>query len=150
MAGDDAALLLTIITGVALCQECISRRSGIPIPRLDALLTSVATTIALGEVVRPCATCLETKRTYCLDGAGFHADTREPTRPNGTRRAILDFLAQHAGSAFCAACVSAAVLDGKDIDVAMRLLEGSGVPRRHARCLACGKLRLVASLPSQN
>ena len=69
MADDDAALLLTIITGVALCLDCISRRSGMTIARIDALLTRVAETIALAAVTRPCAICLEMKRTYSLGQA---------------------------------------------------------------------------------
>jgi len=147
MASDDAALLRTIITGVALCLDCICCRSGMSIARVDALLMRVAQTIALPVVTRPCAACLETRRTYSLRRAAPDVDTK---RPAGTQRAILNFLAQHAGSAYCAACISATVLAGKDIDVAMRLLEGNGVYRRHDRCAACGKLRLVASLPSQN
>jgi len=146
-AGDDGALLMTIISGVALCQDCISRKSGIPIDRLDAVLTSVASTIVLAVVTRPCAACLATKRTYSLDGAAADVDT---DRPNGTRRAIVNFLQQHAGSAFCADCITAKLFPGKSIDLAMRQLEGNGVPRRHAICSACGKVRLVASAPSSN
>src|SRR5260370_4717493 len=137
--GDDGALLMTIITGASLCQDCISRRSGIPIARVDAVLASVASTIVLAVVTRSCAACLATKRTYSVDGAAPHADTE---RPNGTQRAILNFLRQHAGSAYCAACISAKVLDGKEIDGAMRRLGGNDVHRCQDRCSACRKLRL--------
>jgi hypothetical protein len=145
--GDDGALLMAIISGVALCQDCISRKSGIPIDRIDTVLTSVASTIVLTVVTRPCAACLETKRAYSLDGAAPHADTE---RPNGTRHAILNFLSQHAGSAYCAACISAKVFGGREIDLTLRQLEGNGVHRRHDRCSACLKLRLVASLSVPN
>src|SRR3977135_1150364 len=39
---DDAALLVTMITGVSLCPACISHKSGIPVPRVDGLLKNVA------------------------------------------------------------------------------------------------------------
>ena len=76
--GDDGALLTTIITGASLCLDCISRKSGIPIAQVDAVLTSVARTIALAVVTRPCAACLETKRTYSLDGASARTDAERP------------------------------------------------------------------------
>jgi hypothetical protein len=146
----DAALLMTLITGVPLCQACISHRSGIPASRVDDLLKNVRASIALCVTTRPCAACLETRRTYCLDGAAA-AGTREATLPNGTQHAILNLLGQQPGSAFCSDCIAAKVFTGKkNIDVAMRLLEGNGMYRRHDRCSACGKSRLVASLPSPN
>ena len=98
-------------------------------------------------------------RTLCSTVAGVvdrtsndeAADSHETARSNGTQRAILNFLSQHAGSAYCAACISAEVFgDGRNIDVALRHLEGNGVYRRHERCSACRRVKLVASLPSAN
>jgi hypothetical protein len=149
---DDAAAVLAIITRVALCQDCICRKSGVPASRVDAILTTISGTFVLSVETRPCTSCLSTKMTYGFDGRATHpgASARETPRANGTQRAILNFLSQHAGAAYCAACLSERLFNGKDIDVAMRHLEGAGVYRRHERCSACRKLRLVASLPSAN
>src|SRR5438105_15392870 len=100
---DDAGLVVNLIKEVALCHECIARRSGIPVPRVDFLLRSIAITVALTAVTRRCAACLETKRTYSLDGSGPQAGT-DTEHGNGTRRTIVTFLRQHAGSAYCAGC----------------------------------------------
>ena len=148
---DEAAAVLAMITRVSLCQECISHKSGIPTSRLDGILTTLAGTIVLSVSTRRCTACLETKTTYGFDGRATHPSAREATRPNGTQRAILNFLGQQPGNAFCSDCIAAKVFAGKkNIDVAMRLLEGNGTYRRHDRCSACGKSRLVASLPSPN
>jgi hypothetical protein len=144
---DDAGLVIAMISGVSLCLECISKRSGVPAPRVDVMLTTVARTISLVVETGRCDACLETRRTYRLTAPAAHANA---TRPRGTQHAILNFLRQCAGEAFCADCLAHRLFDGKNIDVTMRHLEGSGVHRRHARCSACGKLRLVASLPSSN
>jgi hypothetical protein len=140
-----------MITRVSLCQECISHKSGVPMSRVDGILTTLAGTIVLSVGTRPCTACLETKTTYGFDGRATHPGARETRRPNGTQHAILNFLGQQPGNAFCSDCIAAKVFTGKkNIDVAMRLLEGNGMYRRHDRCSACGKSRLVASLPSPN
>jgi len=76
----------------------------------------------------------------------------EGSRETGraTKRAIVNFLAERAGSAYCAACISAQLFNGKDIDVPMRHLEGAGLNRRHQRCSSCQRVKLVASLPAPN
>jgi len=148
---DDAASVLGIITRVALCQECISRKSGVPVSRVDALVTTLSGTFVLSVETRRCTSCLRAKTTYGFEGRAHPgASTRETERPNGTQRAILNFLAQHAGSAYCAACISGQLFDGKDIDVAMRHVEGAGVYRRHERCSSCQRVRLIARLPAAN
>jgi hypothetical protein len=145
-SADDAATIVTMISGVSLCADCISRKSGIPLSQVDAILTTVAGTVALAVGTRSCDACLETKRTYGFDaGNGSHPGT---PRPRGTQYAILNFLGQHRGATFCADCIAARLFPGKNIDVAMRHLEGNGMNRHHGRCSACGKSRLVASLPS--
>ena len=63
---DDAGLLVTMITGVSVCLECIAKRSGVPGGRVDALLTTISGNIALVVDTRHCEACLETKRTYRL------------------------------------------------------------------------------------
>jgi hypothetical protein len=144
---DDAGLVVAMITGVALCLECVSDKSGVPAPRVAMMLTTVAGTISLVVATRRCDACLETRRTYRLDAAPARPGA---TRPRGTQHAIMSFLTQRAGEGFCADCITRRLFTGKNIDVAMRHLEGNGVHRRHARCSACGKLRLVAGLPSAN
>jgi hypothetical protein len=147
---DDAALLVTMITGVSVCLECISKRSGMPVGRVDALLTTISGNIALVVDTGGCEACLETRRTYRLATDGSNLNGEAATRPNGTRHAIRRFLGQRPGDAFCMDCISATLFPGKNIDVAMRLLEGNGVQRRNGRCSTCGKMRLVAGVPSSN
>jgi len=147
---DDAGLLVTMITGVSCCLQCISKRSGMPEGRVDALLTTIGGNIALVVETRRCDACLETKRTYRLAVDGSHPNGDATTRPNGTRHSIRRFLGEHPGSAFCTDCITAGLFPGKNIDVAMRLLEGNGVHRRNGRCSSCGKMRLVASVLSSN
>ena len=60
-------------------------------------------------------------------------------------KSIIEFLSHRAGEAFCTACLSRRLFNGRDIDAVMRHVEGFGVPRRHARCSECGHARLVAS-----
>jgi len=67
----------------------------------------------------------------------------------GIAQAVTAYLAQHRGEEFCAKCLSAELFGGRDIDVPMRQVEGSGVQRFHGRCSVCGKLRLVATLPTR-
>src|SRR5205814_5847158 len=83
------------------------------------------------------------------DGAA-ELGTANPARPFKTQLTILNFLGQHRGSTFCTECIAAKLFPGQTIDVAMRTLEGNGLRRLHGPCSACGKARLVASLPSTN
>ena len=53
-------------------------------------------------------------------------------------------------AALCADCIATKMFGNKNIDAAMRQLEGNGAHRRYAHCSACGKLRLVASVSSSN
>lgn len=143
---DEGAFVVQTITGAPLCGDCISRKTGLTAAQIESILVRVGATISIAADTRRCAACLAVKRTYALNGAGPDA----PARPRTTQRAILDYLGEHAGAAFCASCVSAALFAGKDIDVAMRHLEGSGVLRRHGKCATCGRMRLVASVPGRN
>jgi hypothetical protein len=143
-------MVLAMITGVSLCQSCITHKSGIAEPRVDDILRTLVETILLSVGTRPCTACHEPKTTYGFDGSTTEPGPRAVMRPNGTRHVILSFLGQHPGSAFCAHCIAAKLFPGKNIDVAMRHLEGDGIYRRHDQCSACGKPRLVASLPSPN
>src|SRR5947207_3373043 len=44
---DDAALVLSMITRVSLCQPCIALKSGIPEPRVDDILRTLVGMIVL-------------------------------------------------------------------------------------------------------
>jgi hypothetical protein len=145
---DEPAAIVSVITGAALCHDCIAVKTGVAVDQVATILTTVSTTISITVSTQHCVGCLEIKRTYHLDGHGPRGAA--PARPRTTQRAILEFLGNHGGSAFCAACISGNLFGGKDIDVAMRHLEGSGVLRRHGRCSTCGRSRLVASLPGLN
>jgi len=142
---DEAAAITSVITGTALCHDCIAAKTGIDVDQVATILTTVSATISIAVSTRHCVGCLEIEPTYRLEVTGSRNGA--PTRPRTTQRAILEYLGHHGGSAFCAACISGELFAGKDIDVAMRHLEGSGVLRRHGRCSTCGRLRLVASLP---
>jgi hypothetical protein len=114
---DDAAAVLVMITRVSLCEPCIVHKSGIPTSGVDDALRALAATIALTVGTRPCTACLETRTTYCFSGRA--TDPREVTRPNGTQHAILSFLGQQPGNAFCSDCIAAKVFTPKrNIDVA--------------------------------
>jgi hypothetical protein len=101
-ADDDAAVVLAMITRVWICQPCISSKSGIPTSRIDGLLTTIAGTIALSADIRRCTACRELRTTYGFDGRATHPGTHETATLEGTKQAILNFLAQHPESAFCA------------------------------------------------
>jgi hypothetical protein len=142
---DEPGLVVSVISGTSLCRDCIAAKTSLDADQVAAILTTVAATIAIAASTGQCAGCLETKQTFRLEVAGSRVAGE--SRPRTTQQAILQFLRRHAGSAFCAACVSAKLFAGKDIDVAMRHLEGSGVLRQHGRCSECARARLVASLP---
>src|SRR5206468_285294 len=97
---------LSMITRVSLCQGCIARKSGIPEPRVDDILRTLVGMIVLSVGTRLCTACLDTKTTYGFDGRATHPNHDVVTRPSDAQRAILEFLRQHPGNAFCAGCVA--------------------------------------------
>jgi hypothetical protein len=143
---DDPGAIVSAISGASLCQDCIAVKTSLDADEVADIVATVAATVSIGVSTGQCVGCLETKRTFRLEVNGSRV-ARE-SRPRTTRQAILQFLQGQPGSAFCAACVSAKLFAGKDIDVAMRHLEGSGVVRQHGRCSECARSRLVASLPT--
>lgn len=145
---EDTAVVLTMILGSSLCLDCIARKSGVPAPRVDAIITTISETVIL--IVGPgrCDACLETTRTFRIDSKVPGSRVDEVTRRRVTQHAILRFLGEQTGKAFCADCISTRLFGGKHIDVAMRHLEGNGAARRHGICSGCVKRRLVAGLPA--
>jgi len=142
--GSDACVIAEMITDTAMCLPCISKRTGVPIEQVNAVLRSITGTFRLSIGMRRCAVCRARKTAF-----GISTDGNSSHHTNGaTRSAIVSFLEEHRGEAFCSRCISFRLFEGRDIDVAMRHLEGSGLARRHGRCAACGMPRLVASVPS--
>ena len=93
-----------------------------------------------------CDACLETARTFHLDSGVAGPRIDGTIRRRVTQHAILRYLGEQTGKAFCADCIATRLFGGKNIDVAMRHLEGNGAVRRHGVCASCGKRRLVAGL----
>ena len=145
---EDAAVVLTTILASALCLDCITKKSGVPAARVEAVLTTIAGTLTLVAQSGRCDACLETARTFRLDSAVAGPRIDGTTRRRVTQHAILRFLGEQTGKTFCADCISTRLFGGKNIDVAMRHLEGNGAARRHGICASCGKRRLVAGLPA--
>jgi len=139
--GPDAALIAAAITGAPLCVDCIARKSGVPQPGVEAVLAVIGASISLIRRTESCAGCLAIAQVFGLPNGG-------PKR--GTRGHIVRFLEEHPGGAFCADCIASHLFGTKNIDVALRQIEGGGVHRRYAACSACGKPRLVASVSSSN
>lgn len=137
-----------MILAGTLCLDCITKKSGVPAARVEVILTTIAGTLTLVAQSGPCDACLETARTFHLDSAVAGPRIDGMTRRRVTQHAILRFLGEQTGKAFCADCISTRLFGGKNIDVAMRHLEGNGAVRRHGVCASCGKRRLVAGLPA--
>ena len=146
--GEEIAVVLTTVLGSALCQECIAAKSSGSVARIETILAAIAGTVTLTVATGRCDACLETRRTFRLDPGPTAPRLDERTRRGVTQHAILRFLGEHPGKAFCADCIATRLFGGKNVDVAMRHLEGNDVVRQHGVCSACGKRRLVARLSS--
>jgi len=86
--------------------------------------------------------------TRAISGGAADGSTTTPVRTGVTAAiAVVRYLAQHRGQAFCTKCLSAQLFGGRDIDVVMRRSEGHGVQRLHDQCSVCSQRRLVAALP---
>jgi len=146
---DDATRVATTITDASLCVECIAKRCGMPSARVEVALTAHAASVPLTTATRRCDVCLATRWTFRRRAAAAQGDGRGVRGRRRTQEAIHRFLTEHRGQAFCAYCIAQDLFPGRDIDVAMRHLEGNGVHRCHSQCDDCGKARLVASVPSR-
>jgi hypothetical protein len=71
-----------------------------------------------------------------------------PSAPPSIREALWRFLESHRGQMFCAQCLATAVAATQRLDRALLGAEGRGARRRHGRCSACGKDRLLCGLAS--
>jgi hypothetical protein len=141
----DAELVTAIITGAALCIECIAKRTGMPSPQVDTMLARIAMTVKLSVQARRCTACLEDKMVFTLYQAPEPAP-RPVRRPASNTEALWLFLRNHRGRAFCTRCLATAIGATARIDRAVMDAEGRGAQRRYDRCSTCGRDRLVCGL----
>ena len=146
-SADDVTRVATTINDASLCIECIANQCGMPSARVEMALTAHAASLPLTTATLRCDACLATRWTFRRRAAALQGDGRGVRGRRRTQEAIHRFLTEHRGQAFCAYCIAQDLFHGRDIDVAMRHLEGSGVHRCHSQCDGCGKARLVASVP---
>ena len=91
-----------------------------------------------------CQACLGVKTTtYRL--ATTNGAVRQPV---AQQDGLWQFLEQHRGQMFCTRCLAAALGATRRIDRVVIAAEGRGALRRHRKCSACGKDRLVCGLSS--
>jgi hypothetical protein len=98
---------------------------------------------------RPCDACGNAITLTAVEHEFGFADGRTVRFHDACSETWRRAISGHRGEEFCAKCLSAELFGGRDIDVPMRQVEGSGVRRFHGRCSVCGKLRLVATLPTR-
>ena len=67
-AGGDFGLITTVISGTALCVECIARQTGVPGAEVSEALSTIAGTFQLGNGDGRCHGCLQSKPAYSLIG----------------------------------------------------------------------------------
>jgi hypothetical protein len=67
--GSDAALITMMITGATLCLDCIAKKTGVPVPEVEAMLTGIAKTLKLSAAPGRCDACLGQTTVFCLDRA---------------------------------------------------------------------------------
>jgi hypothetical protein len=126
-----AALGLDPVAGV--CADCIEVETGIPAAEVPVIIARLRRSVHIQTARGRCDVCSAIRTMY--RGGPRAID------------AIVEFLSQHRGTAFCSACIASRLTRVQDIDAAMRRVEGYGVTRHHAKCAACGRTRLVATLP---
>jgi len=130
---DESGLLATLLArGAGLCADCIEVQTGIPATEVPVMIARLRKTLQVQIARSRCDVCSAIRTIY---RAG-----------RGLVEAIIGFLGQHRGKAFCSACIASSLNRAEDIHGAMRRAEGYGISRHHAACAACGKTRLVATL----
>jgi hypothetical protein len=130
---DESGPLATLLArGAGLCADCIEVQTGIPAIEVPVVTARLRETVPVQIVRGRCDVCAAIRTTYRAGPRSVEA--------------IVEFLRQHGGKAFCSACIASSVTHVQDIGAAMRRAEGYGITRQHAKCAACGKTRLVATL----
>jgi hypothetical protein len=145
MTHDVALIVSALADGAALCAGCLLNKTRIPRTEASSVIVRVREMAGIQTPDVPCTVCLTTRKVYRLTAAT--AVTGAPTqRPTTVAGRVLAFLHEHIREEFCARCLSTRLVDGRDIDVALRYVEGRGVVRHHGRCAECGLKRLVAGV----
>jgi hypothetical protein len=148
--GSDAGLIAVVITGAALCLDCITKKTGVPAPEADALLVKIAATLKLVSLPGRCDSCLDQRTTFRLDRTvdGVAGAPMAPTRlPTDAASTVWRYLGDHRGQMFCTQCLTRALGVAGRLDRAVIAAEGRGAVRRYSGCTTCGKERLVTGLP---
>jgi len=145
MTHDVALIVGALADGAALCAGCILNKTSIPRIEVRSLIERAGKMGGIRTTDVPCTVCLTTRKVYRLTTATVitAAPTQRPTTVAGR---VLAFMHEHIGEEFCARCLSTRLVDGRDIDVALRYVEGRGIVRHHGRCAECGLKRLVAGV----
>ncbi len=60
----DAGIIVTTITGVSLCVDCVARRTGVSAPHVDAVLATIADTVKMSMGLGRCDGCLGRKMVF--------------------------------------------------------------------------------------
>lgn len=158
----SAEMLIGLLSTLPVCTGCLADRSGFDATAVEAAIGTTAATVQLLVGPHVCVRCLQARTTVRLPGAEPAAVTgpppatraAEPRNPAPRRipRQALDaetlwgFLEVRRGEMFCTACVASAIGATQRVDRVVIAAEGRGALRRHGRCAACGKDRLLCGL----
>jgi hypothetical protein len=63
---DDIALVTISISDATLCADCIAKKTGIPLARVEPLLIRIASTLRILSAAALCDACLTAKRVFRL------------------------------------------------------------------------------------
>ncbi len=66
---DGPLIVMTLVRGIALCAECLARKTGVPGDEVTAVLARVRKHIVLHEQSGRCHRCLMMKTVYTLNTA---------------------------------------------------------------------------------
>jgi hypothetical protein len=62
----DAGLVSSVLTDAALCVDCIVKKTGVPAPRVHAVLESIGRTVKVDSGGSLCSACMTVKRVFQL------------------------------------------------------------------------------------
>jgi hypothetical protein len=62
----DIALITTVIKGVALCLECIAKKTGVPLGQVEPILDTVGKAVKITNSTASCDGCLNTRNVFRL------------------------------------------------------------------------------------
>ncbi len=62
----DAGLISSVLTDAALCLDCIVKKTGVPAPRVHAVLAAIGKTVKVKSGGSLCSACMTAKRVFQL------------------------------------------------------------------------------------